>query len=69
MYNKKRLPFWAAFFLFAVPILYFNSAYSLFEWIIFFSIVLLKDKATGKPRASLSNYSLHLDIVKEYGAV
>lgn len=31
--------------------------------------VLLKDKATGKPRASLSNYSLHLDIVKEYGAV
>ena len=30
--------------------------------------VLLKDKG-GKPVASLSNYSLHADIVKEYGAV
>ncbi len=31
--------------------------------------VLFKDQASGKPVASLSNYALHLDIVKEYGAV
>jgi neutral ceramidase len=33
------------------------------------NIVMLKDATTNAPMASLSNFALHLDIVKEYGAV
>ena len=33
------------------------------------AIVLLRDPAGNRPLASISNYALHLDTVKEYGAV
>ncbi len=32
-------------------------------------IVMFYDDATGKPTTALTNFSLHLDIVKEYGTV